>query len=271
MNYSNVYRKKSSLAKVILSIIFLSFIIELNAQKNDSIASVSEIAGVEINSNLNTSKYLWNLLKENYSIKIQDTTVFYTIDYKVEVPDSNYFQHFTGVIIVEYKDNKSTVFVCEGSYNDSNIINYMNFRPFNFYISGTFEKRKIEKYRKFKKHKMEYDNILNSFKIIEKAKKRSITSVAKFDNRLLSSYELVFTIRNKGLSYEINYIYNKGEFDKLSIVDKKNIVVKYKFKKVNAIMSLHIESTNSINYIEKYKIVSITPSSLNDILKDTNK
>ena len=271
MNYQTFYRYRTILPKVIIAIIFMSFIIEISAQKKDSITTVSDISGVEINSNLNTSKYLWNLLKENYSVKIQDTTVFYKIDYKVEVLDSNYFQQFTGIISVEYKDNKSTVFVCEGSYKDSNLINYLDFTPINYNFSGIFEKRKIEKYRKFKKHKIEHNNILNSFSIIESGKKVLLTSVAKFDNRLLISYDGVSTSSLKYLYYELVDSYYKNEFDNLSILKKDSIVLRYKFKNVSAIMSLHIESTNRRNYIEKHKIIMETPSSLNDLLKEKIK
>lgn len=264
MNKFSFYSIKSNLVRVILAIIFLTFIIELNAQKKDSIATVSDISGVEINASLNTSKYLWNLLKENYSIKIKDTILFYTIDFKVEVPDSNYFDYFTGVIIVEYKDNKSTVFVCEGSYNDSNIINIIDFPPLNIDISNFWKKSEIERFGKFKKYKIEHSMMLNSFSVLNNKKSR--TSVIKFNNRLLSSNEIVSATSKKRLSYEFNYIYSKVKYDSLLIAKKFNVILKYKFKNVDAISSIIIERTNSIDYIEKYKIASETPSSINDIL-----
>ena len=73
------YRNKNSIARVILVILFLFCIIDTNAQKKDSLATVFDISGVEINSSLNKSKYLWNILEENYSIKIKDTIIFYKI------------------------------------------------------------------------------------------------------------------------------------------------------------------------------------------------
>ncbi len=262
------YLKKTIRVAVILTITFFSCIIDLNAQKNDTIATVSEISGVEISDSLNYSRYLWKLLEENYSIKIKDTTIFYSIDYKVEVPDSRYFEHFTGVICVEYKDNISTIFVCNGSFINSNVVNYMIFRPFDFDISAVFVKSKIKKYRKFRKYKIEHYNFLNSFKILENRNKKSKTSTFQFNNRFLSSHEIESVISSKFFNYEVNYFYRKVEFNQFSIINNYSTIWKYKFKNVNAIMSLNIKSnSNSNNYVEKYKIGLETPSSLNDILE----
>ena len=85
---------------------------------------------------------------------------------------------------------------------------------------------------------------------------------------MLSSYESVSTINHKFLNYEINYVYSKKTFDRLSIITMYNNIIKYKFKSVDAIMRLKIEIISNNNCFEKHKTILETPNSIYDLLKD---
>lgn len=261
--------KKSNIARFILAITFLLFLVELNAQEKDTIITSNHISEVEIKDSLNTSKYLWKLLKEYNSTERPDTTLFYIIDFKTEVPDSNYFEQFKGIIAVEFKDNKSTSYVCEGLYRDSNIINTKEFIALRFEINSIFQKKsKISRYNKFKKNlEFKHNKAFDTFKVSKKNNEEYRNSVYIFDNNLLSSHEVISTISDVFMSYEIFFNYSKIKYDSSYIVNCK-IVWKYKYRDINAIAFLYLEKTDNINYTKRHKIDVETPRYLYDYIND---
>ena len=232
----------------IIKITILIFIIQikLHAQNKDNNASDFNntlLPNVDINAHLDTAKYLWNLLKENYDL-FKDTSLYYDFYYKTANSDSSY-EEFTGVIYEVSQNKKIQIYLCSGSYKEkksqkpnSNIIDFFSISKKSGFIS----------FRKFKRRtKFVLDDYNQWFSLEYKKRNRYSKSKYSFNNRRIKSLEENIHYKSKLLGLSLN-MYSFLKYRNLQNTNITDSIY------ANGIVKRKIDSTyNKFKFIFKVK------------------
>jgi len=259
---------KSTLTILLFVIAFLSLSVLVQAQNRVSLDSVTYLPKVTVTASLDESKYLWNLLKTNYRKSINDTNLYYSINYSIEVPDSGYHEKFSGVILVQYINNKHTIYVCEGLLSIQNSMSYNDFHSMYYGIYSIWKiPKELERYNKFKKHIITYEKANNLFKVINDSEKKLRTEYFLFDKKTLQIHNNITEIEK----ILINFTKLKGssnvEYYSSNIITNFTLNLSYKFKDLYVKTNIYIQGVKNKDYKKNGIINSETPSSIYDKLK----
>jgi hypothetical protein len=271
MFYLNICRKKSFIIGFILIITFLSLSIRTNAQSKDRLDTI-HIPNVTVSAPRNTSKYLWNLLKNSYKNSIKDSILYYSIEFSIAAPDSSYYEMFKGVILIEFKNSKNSAFLCKGNYEECD---KANSTLISYTLNDLWKKTKIENYNRFKKYEINYNNTLDTFNITknnEKLKTRTTSYV--FKNKILKSKISYISNKQKILGYILNYDYTVNHYEYFNnalILKKLSVLMSYSYKNSEKLLKINLLSIPNNDYTPKVEINNETPSSLFQKLNIHNK
>ena len=266
--------------KKLNTIIFFSILtIAIKAQSTDSTLFLkgSILPTVNIKEDLDTAKYLWNLLKRNQELLMKDTILFYSLDYRISYSDSS-LERFKGIIKKEIVGGIESTYLCSGGYTVKNKIDTLclNFMELNLLSLS----KGFVKYKKFKrKNKIHLNNKEQWFELTPKKKQRKNRSALNkysFKNRRIIKFEGSTVINRTFLKWKIKNSSIIIKYDNLknrNIISSYLINIKYYYGKIKVETIFSIKLLSKKECSRNIKIdSSVTPYSLHKLLQpDTIK
>ena len=253
------------------AILIFGFLI-IKAQKDTIKFDYTLLPNVEVKGELDTAKYLWNILNKNQELLLKDTSLFYELDYKIIYADNDSsYENFNGIVNVIIINKKTYMYLCSGKYinkNKNDSVNLM--RPYLSFISKGYMK-----FKKFKRNfNLSLDNFNQTFELTADKKKQKTYFKYFFKNKKIKKI-VINRSTNKSILYykfnEANAVIDYINLKNQNIIKNIYIELIYSYKKIKVITQVNFSLTNKQNCLNKILMKGETPNSLYQKLLEQNK